>query len=179
MIKYTVICFCVCAHVHSDVNNKPNTDSRAERVKEELYPLQPISFCSKFSSTLLVLGTPAEGYQKSCMVQFAILVPFTNFDSGNGNNCIPYCTEPYRSLFVSWVVWITLKLPRYRFWTTENVFLQCHNFSPAGDYQSYTSRMAWGWVNNLTFLGECFCALSSITHSALYISESVCVSCST
>ncbi len=97
MIKYTVICFCVCAHVHSDVNNKPNTDSRAERVKEELYPLQPISFCSEFSSTLLVLGTPAEGYQKSCMVQFAILVPFTTFDSGNGNNCVLYCTVPNRA----------------------------------------------------------------------------------
>ncbi len=40
-----------------------------ERVKEKLYPLQPINFCSEFSSTLLVpfavLGTPAEGYHKS------------------------------------------------------------------------------------------------------------------
>ncbi len=93
IIKYTVIFFCVCAHVHFDVN-KPNMDSRAERVKEKLYPLQPINFCSEFSSTLLVpfavLGTPAEGYQKSGTVRFAILVPFTTSDSVNGNNCVPY-----------------------------------------------------------------------------------------
>ncbi len=46
----------------------------AERVKEKLYPLQPINFCSEFSSTLLVpfavLGTPTEGYQKSGMVGY-------------------------------------------------------------------------------------------------------------
>ncbi len=51
-------------------------------------------FCSEFSSTLLVtfalLGTPTEGYQKSGTVRFAILVPFTNSDNGNGHNCIPY-----------------------------------------------------------------------------------------
>ncbi len=105
IIKYTVIFFCVCAHVHSDVNNKPNTDSRAERVKEKLYPLQPINFCSEFSSTLLVpfavLGTPAEGYQKSGTVQFDFLVPFTTSDSGNGNNCVLYRPEPYRSVETS------------------------------------------------------------------------------
>ncbi len=35
------------------------------------------------------------------MVQFTILIPFTTSDSGNGNNCIPYCTEPYHSVETS------------------------------------------------------------------------------
>ncbi len=33
-----------------------------------------------------------EGYQKSGMVRFAILVPFTTSDNGNGHNCVPYRT---------------------------------------------------------------------------------------
>ncbi len=33
-----------------------------------------------------------EGYQKSGTVQFAILVPFTPYDNGNGHNCVPYRT---------------------------------------------------------------------------------------
>ncbi len=64
-----------------------------ERVKGKLHPIQPINFCSDFSSTLLVpfavLDTPAEEYLKSSTV------PFTNSDSGNGNNCTPYCTVLY------------------------------------------------------------------------------------
>ncbi len=28
------------------------------------------------------------------MVRFTILVQFTTSDGGNGNNCVPYCTEP-------------------------------------------------------------------------------------
>ncbi len=81
-------------------------DSRAERVKEKLYPLasrksdeilvNQSTFCSEFSSTLLVpfavLGTQMEGYQKSGTVRFAILVPFKTSDNGNGHNCVPYCT---------------------------------------------------------------------------------------
>ncbi len=66
---------------------------------------EPLLFCNEFSSTLFVpfavLGTPAEGYQKSGTVRFAILVPFTTSDSGNGNNCVPYCTEPYHSVETS------------------------------------------------------------------------------
>ncbi len=76
-------------------------DSRAERVKEKLYPLvsrknYDSSLVSEFSSTLLVpfavLGTPTEGYQKSGTVRFAILVPFTTSDNGNRHNCVPYRT---------------------------------------------------------------------------------------
>ncbi len=76
-------------------------------MKEKLYPLvsrksddssQPINFCSEFSSTLLVpfamLGTPTKGYQKSGMVRFAILVPFTTSDNGNGHYCVLYRTVP-------------------------------------------------------------------------------------
>ncbi len=110
-VRYCKIhCYIFCTlnvhfNVHFDLNNKPNTDSRAERVKEKLYPFQPINFCSEFSSTLLVpfavLGTPAEGYQKSGTVQFDILVPFTTSDSGNGNNCVLYRPELYRSVETS------------------------------------------------------------------------------
>jgi len=74
-------------------------------VEEKLYPLvshksedscKPINFCSEFSSTRLglfaVLGTLTKGYQKRDTVWFAILVPFTTSDKGNGHNCVPHCT---------------------------------------------------------------------------------------
>ncbi len=35
------------------------------------------------------------------MVRFAILVPFTSSDNWNGHNCLPYCTELYRSVETS------------------------------------------------------------------------------
>ncbi len=74
--------------------------------------LNQSTFCSEFSSTLLVpyavLGTPTEGYQKSGMVWFAILVPFTTSDNGNGHNCVPYCTEPYRSVETSHYTYFAL-----------------------------------------------------------------------
>ncbi len=71
-------------------------------MKETLYLLLSLvnqsTFWSEFSSTLLgpfaVLGTPMKGYQKSGTVQFAILVPFTISDSGNGNNCVLYRNVP-------------------------------------------------------------------------------------
>ncbi len=87
--------------MYTDVNNNPNMNSRAERVKEKLYLLQPINFCIEFSSTLCSAGTPAEGYHKCSTVRFFILVPFTTSDSGNGNNCVPYCNEPFRSVETS------------------------------------------------------------------------------
>ncbi len=71
-------------------------------MKEKLYLLLSLvnqsTFWSEFSSTHLVpfavLGTPMKGYQKSGMVQFAILVPFTISDSGNRNNCVLYRNVP-------------------------------------------------------------------------------------
>ncbi len=71
-------------------------------MKETLYLLLSLvnqsTFWSEFSSThfgpFAVLGTPMKWYQKSGTVQFAILVPFTTSDSGNGNNCVLYRNVP-------------------------------------------------------------------------------------
>ncbi len=47
--------------------------------------------------TVIFFCTPTEGYQKSGTVRFAILVPFTTYDNGNGHNCVPYRTVPNRT----------------------------------------------------------------------------------
>ncbi len=90
-------------------------------MKEKLYPLvyrkgddsgKPINFCSEFSSTLLVpfavLGTPTKGYQKSGMVWFAILIPFTTSDNGNGHSCemygtLPKCTTQWKQAIILYI----------------------------------------------------------------------------
>ncbi len=89
--------FCVCTLWC----NTLNAAERNEWRRSSLYHakgtilVNQSAFCSELAPPPLVpiavLGTPTKGYQK---VRFAILVPFTTSDNGNGHNGVPYRTVP-------------------------------------------------------------------------------------
>ncbi len=90
-------------------------------------PFSQSTFCSEFLhpfGTLCSARYPSRRVPKSGTVRFAILVPFTTSDSGNGNNCVLYQTvplsgnEPIKNIFCMTLFYIPNPTQYLNFTTT-------------------------------------------------------------